>query len=177
MILLLLLACHPRGSESVVGDTCEPGEVREADGAGTDTGVVADCVSCHADIGASWALGGNHALLFDCRDCHTLSADEGAGHASKPDCAACHSEQAHPPGETCVTCHDPHGTLNLYLVRDDLGAFTEATGSGLAPGDGTGVCEGCHTSTTYYNAAGDGPAHETGWCATCHDHQAGMQGP
>lgn len=173
MILLLTLACHPQAADTVAVDTCEPGEVTQADGAGTDTALSADCTSCHADIGGAWSLGGNHAMIFDCSDCHTLSASSGSDHATRPPCADCHSEQPHPAGADCVTCHDPHGTGNLYLIRDDLGVLTEGTGVGLAPGDGTGVCEGCHTGTVYYNADGDGLDHTTDWCATCHDHQGG----
>lgn len=146
---------------------------------GSDQALVAGCVSCHQEIGESWKREFSHSQLFDCSQCHqALTAMAGTRHMSSRECSDCHSQTLH-LSQPCLVCHDPHGTANVFLVRERLFqgpvSLTAAEGvseQGLAHGDGTGVCERCHTRTKYARADGTGAPHSTRWCAECHSHQA-----
>jgi len=157
------------------------------DGIGTDPAANAVCAGCHSDIGQRWEQVSSHSLLLDCRACHEARGSSGPGHATTGDCATCHSAASHPAAAACSTCHDPHGTVNAFLVRDRLdladGTVVDIrlaapegdTADGLThasvPGAaGTGICEVCHDTTRYYPRSGTGDAHATGWCITCHSH-------
>ena len=53
------------------------------------------------------------------------------------------------------------------------------TGTGPADytyqvGDGSGLCEICHTTTAHYKSDGSGTAHYTADCLSCHDHAGGI---
>jgi predicted CXXCH cytochrome family protein len=98
---------------------------------------------------------------------------------------------------TCATCHQPHKTRNIFLVKESItvdpadpatyeGTFdvdlrTVANGWGtndLADSEtpGSGVCEACHANTTVFNNAGAGPgSHDTDSCVGCHPHGDGFK--
>jgi predicted CXXCH cytochrome family protein len=151
-------------------------------GVGTDLAAEAKCLSCHVTIKDKWDHASTHALILDCTNCHVAAAASGPGHASARPCADCHSERTHPAADTgCLVCHDPHGSANAFLVKDTVAGkkvfLSRPEGrsqSGLARGDGTGVCEVCHTGTTYYDSSGTGGAHDAAWCIGCHSHQNGF---
>ena len=163
-----------------------------APGVGTDLARDAQCVTCHADVGAAWATMSSHSLLHDCVTCHAVKAASGKGHADRPACAKCHSEATHPAGADCGTCHDPHGSPNAFLVKSSITlpsggsaavTVTKPEGASIAgvaragvtgAQAGTGLCEVCHASTKFYDAAGKGATHSTKWCAECHVHAAGF---
>ena len=91
-----------------------------------------------------------------------------AATARSTNCGTCHANvHGHPAKvanrqgrrqtETCLNCHDPHGTANLHLVRDlvhwrqRLYPVSFTVEAGLAPGGlaspsdpGSGMCEVCH---------------------------------
>ena len=101
---------------------------------------------------------------------------------------ACHDgspatlvETHHTPGDlNCTDCHNVmrDQVANLSHIKTSLAAFTaNAAGTDFAPGTGAGICETCHTSTTYYNDSGAGAAHMTGVCTTCHTHDTGFTPP
>ncbi len=103
---------------------------------------------------------------------------------------------------TCATCHEPHRSKNIYLIK---GAVSASSGSfpgnsvdfrylsgtaGSAPyaqGDDTGghttssrVCQVCHSKLRYhnYNSANNtgGNGHNNAWnCTGCHSHKNGFQ--
>lgn len=187
---LALPACYDDDTTGLPNDTAPA----HGEGLGTEPGVVSVCLSCHAEIRGAWENPSSHAVLFDCNGCHDLGGT--FTHElpiSLPTCERCHSEAVHPAeSSTCTTCHDPHGTSNLFLIRPHIWLpsgesadihFTELAGAGpggLArsgvPGEaaGTGLCEVCHTGTKHYDSGGTAAPHETRWCADCHSHQGGF---
>ena len=96
-----------------------------------------------------------------------------------------------PAGKTCADCHgNGHGSSNISLIRNQIVTpnsgvrtvvLTGYTGTNsLADGDGIydGICEACHTTTTYHrnNSSGD-HAHNTATdCRSCHTHDTGYAG-
>ncbi len=157
----------------------------------------ASCAVCHADEAARLAKPSLHNIRFAgaCSSCHPQAKPEpGPGHRAIPACAECHSParvMTHvPPGMplACAQCHDPHGSDNLFLVRDVVHTTTGAdrpvhfdSTDGRADGSfasasapGAGLCEVCHTSTQFYRADGTGDAHFTTTCITCHSHATGF---
>ena len=151
----------------------------------------AACLACHEELAPRWQLASSHGQLLDCAHCHGTLGTPGPGHSDARACGDCHSNGSHPAGATCLTCHEPHGTTNAFLVRETISiegaavpvhltAPEGASADGLARAGtdggtpGTGVCEVCHATTRYYNRAGDGLAHDAGWCARCHMHQNGF---
>jgi predicted CXXCH cytochrome family protein len=149
------------------------------DGSGTNQALVARCITCHAPEGARWSNPSTHSLLFDCTECHVEVSASGPGHQTTRACSECHSVKTH-QGFDCVTCHDVHGSPNLFLVQEQvLGAsvsLTSPTGlGGLVDGTGKGPCETCHTSTAHYRRDASGAAHSGAWCITCHSHGDGFR--
>ncbi|UCH80676.1 MAG: cytochrome c3 family protein, partial [Nitrospiraceae bacterium] len=86
---------------------------------------------------------------------------------------------AHQPplADNCTDCHNPmrDQTPNIKHVKTGLASFTGNTvWTNFVDGAGNGVCETCHTATTYYNNTGSGLPHETAVCTTCHEHVNGF---
>ncbi|PLX12484.1 MAG: hypothetical protein C0597_13220, partial [Marinilabiliales bacterium] len=104
-------------------------------------------------------------------------------------CLDCHAYSSH-QGQTCITCHQVHNTnkSNIYMIRDVIATpssgdktviFTSETGvNSFADGDGTydGVCEVCHTSTSFHTNIDDGDTHKDGLnCTDCHTHGSNFE--
>lgn len=196
--LTCVAACSGNGAadagtpDAATGFPTDAGPV----GVGPDPAVVAQCSACHAEVGTLWTQVSSHSLLLDCTTCHSVTSPAGgAGHADRPTCERCHSEVTHAGAGACLTCHQPHGSSNTWLVRETVvgpdGAMHSihlsrpegATLDGLVRAGvdggtpGTGLCEVCHTTTGHYRHDGQGTAHHTAWCGTCHDHQQGLASP
>ena len=162
--------------------------------------VYGQCVFCHSDIAAPMlAFGGHGSLRVKCQRCHDdlTPGRVGPDHASVPACANCHTKQethmdpAAGTPQQCLVCHTPHGSPNIYLVNPDVTTPSETTvpidftnllgkadGSFASASDpGTGLCEVCHSTTRYYNSAGDGAPHLTNTCTVCHTHAAAFAPP
>lgn len=151
------------------------------------------CVVCHTAEAQRFTLPSAHSQRFACVGCHdALAPQPGPGHRAIPACTTCHSQATHAPngaGFPCTTCHNPHGTTNADLVLEaiktpageahtivftsDAGRADGSFASASAPG--TGVCEICHASTTFYRADGTGLPHFTGNCLSCHPHAQGFE--
>ena len=127
----------------------------------------------------------------ECTSCHDVhnsaSSDGNLLRATNNDnlCTSCHTYGQHNL-MGCTKCHDNHNTdkTNIYMIRSTIATpnsgnkavvFTAETGANsFADGNATynGVCEVCHTTTTYHrnSAAGD-HTHNVGVkCVTCHPH-------
>ena len=163
--------------------------------------VYGQCAFCHVDTATHLVLTGGHGgFKVNCEQCHSQDLTPGRvgpDHRSIPACADCHTKQmthmdpAAGTPQQCLVCHTPHGSPNIYLVNDEITVpdgnvvpidFTnvkgKADGSFASASDpGTGVCEVCHTSTFYYNSAGDGAPHFTNSCVVCHKHDAAFAPP
>jgi len=110
-------------------------------------------------------------------------------------CAECHPEQIrHTPAgvwqPNCLECHHAHEptTRNNSLIRgsvynetldvDKTVVLTARTGPDGFAGAGVtidGICQVCHTATTYHRYDGTGaPHHQGADCLSCHPHEAGF---
>jgi len=116
-----------------------------------------------------------------------------------PFCTACHAPPDHPTihdigaawEPVCTECHEIHDptNVNLTLVSDLVYnqtldqdfpvVLTERTGPngfGDAGAQNDGICQVCHTSTTYHLYDGSGAGHYSGAdCITCHPHDSGFR--
>lgn len=188
-LLLFLAACGHDGARQYGG------------GAPPLEAVYGQCVFCHAAVAAPMlAFGGHGSLQVKCQSCHNQDLTPGRvgpDHRSTPVCAQCHTRQethmdpAAGTPQQCLVCHTPHGSPNIFLVNQDVTTpsattvpidFTNLLGradgsfaSASAPG--TGLCEVCHSTTRYYDSAGDGAPHLTNVCTVCHTHAASFAPP
>jgi len=134
-----------------------------------------NCFECHLDKRGSFELPHHHPVAegrVSCGDCHEPhkgSATKGGGTALVSDiatCGKCHTAQRGPfvfeheaMREGCITCHDPHGSVNEKLLKARNQSlclkchFQQQTGTGLYIGSvehsrflRTGTCwtAGCH---------------------------------
>jgi len=134
-----------------------------------------------------------------CHNQHNNSAGSPYLRVSNRDgamCKQCHVDYiGHTPHgswqPTCAECHDMHNpdSSNLALVstsvfNQTLGldkpvVFTARTGPNSFddgnPAANDGICQVCHTATTYHLNNGAGIPHNNGdTCTSCHPHQAGF---
>ena len=104
-----------------------------------------------------------------------------------------HDGAANNGGQFCWDCHDAHGDGNKFMIHDAVaktsnvttGAptltvateFTESlTGADYTKATANGICQVCHTSTTYYSPTANGHHTEEGVaskCTICHAHSDG----
>ncbi|MFQ5491729.1 MAG: hypothetical protein ACE5GE_13505, partial [Phycisphaerae bacterium] len=187
------IACHssPQGSRPAVIN---------ADGTGghhlgTGPLVDADCAGCHdtsqhqQGVVRLWTNPANPSVAF---------AASGDPDQLSPFCGTCHGGLTSPTTHTtgaswepaCMECHvlhDPSNTnwslvsesiMNQTLGQQQPVVFTARTGAnsfsdGIGADDG--VCQVCHTSTTYHLYDGGGASHNPGAdCTACHSHDSGF---
>ncbi len=164
------------------------------------------CAFCHQERAVKMTVTGGHGSLdVKCGLCHEdlTPGYVGPGHRRILACAACHpaqmthpqtvppaEERECPEGRECAGCHTPHGSANLFVVREEVLTpdcdkrtveFTNergrADGSFASETDpGSGICEVCHTETNFYRSDGSGAPHFTSSCIAqfCHAHEAGF---
>lgn len=123
-------------------------------------------------------------------------------------CIDCHNLQTHNSQATsttygnwandCATCHTPHATRNIFLVREQIetpnsgtrtvdfrtsnGVAANGHATPQANGNGVNVCEVCHTRTKNSDstprarnaAPTDWTKHYTSACTGCHAHTKGF---
>jgi hypothetical protein len=170
LVLIALAACGGPKPQAQLGDPST----------GANQWVAEQCLGCHEAVAAQWMNPSSHRLLLDCSACHAAvpGAPDGPDHQTTVSCKTCHAARSH-RSFGCVTCHDVHGSPNLFDVKPVLYGkavhLTKAEGAtpdGLAH-QGQGVCETCHERTKYYSADG-GLAHDATYCVECHTHFEGF---
>ena len=76
----------------------------------------------------------------------------------------------------CLTCHDPHGTTNLSMIRTTINgvavSYTDSVTGLVNPSTNQGLCQVCHTQTAHYRAGVAESGHPTSGCLDCHRHNA-----
>ena len=174
-------SCHT-GALSVIGVKTAPDKSSAATTGHGKSGIVQACTDCHNNNSQHIGVAGGTKRLFDIYS----STTSGRG------CNTCHSNssivttasmknmkvhQISGPGSTCADCHDPHGTTNNMMVNTRINNTTVSfTGNTtFANSSQTGVCQTCHTNTTYFTKPGvtpSGGAHvaSTTNCLDCHLH-------
>lgn len=155
------------------------------------------CSFCHratVDRALQWSHG---SLAVECEQCHAQGEvpEFGKGHRTVTACIDCHGtlRKTHQDSAVgtpyeCGNCHDPHGSRNLFLVREliltPLGELRPVRLENLRGRDdagftsvsqpGSGLCEVCHTNTRFFRADGSGESHFGFPCFTCHPHALGF---
>jgi len=180
------LATHARlnveGARMEVGcEACHgPGSVHVDSGGGFHTIVNPKrsptvCFQCHLDMRGRFSLPHHHALSggeLSCSDCHDShkgpAIRQGAATLAggNDNCLKCHAAQRGPFAfehealrEGCVTCHDPHGSVNAKLL-------TERNAN---------LCLKCHVDVRSRDVTIGGLPHQflmtrgTCWTAGCHE--------
>jgi DmsE family decaheme c-type cytochrome len=94
------------------------------------------CLTCHREVGADFRKPFHHRVLeggMSCLECHSAHNRNNTAEARQSDeglsglCARCHADKRGPfvfehlgltrSEEGCVTCHNPHGSVNNRLLQ------------------------------------------------------------
>ncbi|MBN2563579.1 MAG: hypothetical protein JXQ75_21885 [Phycisphaerae bacterium] len=144
-----------------------------------------ECTTCHAphfaDSGGANDGEGDGMLLRGandekfCQTCHTEHAIHSVGGPWQPTCKECHD--THDPDNENLSLV-ASSVYNKTLDEDKPVVFTARTGPdgfGDAGPVDDGICQVCHTATTYHLYDGSGAGHYNGQdCTACHTHADGF---
>jgi len=76
----------------------------------------------------------------------------------------------------CATCHDPHGTSNLSMIRTVINgtaiSYTDSISGLVNLSTNQGLCQVCHTQTAHYRAGVTESNHPVSGCLDCHRHNS-----
>jgi hypothetical protein len=154
-----------------------------------------NCELCHDPNGAGHTDGipGDSRMAFNndtsavCLDCHDLDTATGIFEITAEKRVTKHSTHVtnnYDYNHECVECHNPHGNLNIKMVRDSidggLGAgyiqVSYKVGNDLDPtiSPDDGVCDVCHAVNEAPHPNTTHPGHHNQLspivCTTCHKH-------
>jgi predicted CxxxxCH...CXXCH cytochrome family protein len=147
------------------------------------------CISCHDATTAhiSGVLGDAVRLPSNqpndntqCATCHNAGVTKTI--ARFQNMSTHFTTKGGPQNALCKTCHDPHGTRNIFMLRTTLQGvngvgrvhltITDPV-NGFVNSTGTGLCQVCHSLTNHYRAGvPEGNNHHTSGCLNCHGHNA-----
>ena len=177
-------SCHVGTTRSIISGVTAPDESLSATAGHTQstfTGALT-CNSCHnpnaAHIGNTTHIP-RLSLTNDntqCASCHNAGKT-----IAQFQNMSTHFTARGVENELCKTCHSPHGTTNLHMVKTQLkGAwlnatavtitYTDSVNGFINPVNNRGLCQVCHTKTKYYLAGQVESSHPTSDCLTCHRH-------
>ncbi|MFN8643058.1 MAG: cytochrome c3 family protein [Candidatus Binatia bacterium] len=162
--------------------------------------VYGQCAFCHDGVAEPmYATGGHGGFTVSCETCHNENLTPGRvgpDHRNVPVCVDCHTaEMTHmdPAAGTpqeCLQCHTPHGSPNLYLINEAIGAArttvpidffaSSATvdgGFASASDPGTGLCEVCHDDVSLQQHRHRRAAPHHHLHRRCHLHSAAFAPP
>ncbi len=151
------------------------------------------CESCHSLHGFGLILRDSEQETL-CKTCHNPS-----GQAPDMSDVALHSVLSDTVIVDCGSCHDPHSpsesynshtdttTTNLSLIRDDTATYwpdalepsvfhTDPDDFAYTTTPFNGICQTCHTATSYHTNTGDNTGHGSADCVSCHPHGDGFAG-
>ncbi|MCB1037903.1 MAG: cytochrome c3 family protein, partial [Acidobacteria bacterium] len=154
-----------------------------------------NCADCHGDLVENKTLIHGPAAE-DCTTCHEMTLEEGGTRASlieaePPLCLVCHDELTSaveaelkwphfPVTDSCLGCHDPHGTVEAHLLKAPLQSLCgecHDLEDLAAPNGGqlTAVtdCVKCHqphggVHPSMLRSKNRHPPFEEGSCVSCH---------
>ncbi len=135
------------------------------------------CATCHNqhnnDAGAPFLRVPAEVI---CQDCHTEHVSHTPSGPWQPTCRDCHA--AHDADDNNLSLIGSP-VRNQTLGMDKPVVLTARTGPNSFadgdPGEIDGLCEVCHTATTYHKHDGSGVPHNGGQdCIMCHPHEAGF---
>jgi hypothetical protein len=184
--------------------TCHPGTTPT-----WTSSVRIDCTSCHAasasvinGVAAPYKANfgstghGKTSANLQCTACHDANSNHITGSLTTNKrligandntlCASCHNPATPGTATThktldCRTCHDPHGTTNLAMIRTTITGnsttitYTDAVNGFIDTVTNNGLCQGCHTLTNHYKAGVAETNHYTSGCLSCHPHATGFK--
>ncbi len=131
------------------------------------------CLSCHEEMQSPFLRRSSHPVMgqtITCLNCHSFVKRKDAAQAFEFErvCQDCHPQQSGPfpyeheaantyavEGNGCITCHDPHGSENDKLLKQDSET----------------LCQSCHvTPAGHMNLpALHGPIRDIENCVACHN--------
>jgi DmsE family decaheme c-type cytochrome len=161
-------SCHGPGSTHV-DDPSKPESIRRF-ASMKPRDVSATCLTCHSRAGQTqWKGAAHDARNLSCTTCHSVHRPKSDKSQLKAvniveTCVACHTVEVakqqrvpHMPlreGKMeCTSCHNPHGTTNVRMLR---------TGNWINE-----TCTGCHAEKRGPYLWDHAPVREA--CSTCHD--------
>jgi predicted CxxxxCH...CXXCH cytochrome family protein len=181
-------SCHTttNGPLSVIGGVTAADKTLAASTGHGKAGIGQSCAACHDDSSNHLGVAGGTNRL--------IAALTGA---TNVECVYCHNDSNKVPNadkritqghdgfaNTCAACHDAHGTSNSMMVMANMStAVGKSSGISYSgtdtfiTADGKGICQVCHTKTTYFKrgVAVDAKSHQQvgSNCLKCHPHNPG----
>jgi len=191
-----LLQAKGKNAENAGCESCHgPGSLHVSSGGGAHTIInprkdPETCFQCHLEVRSKFSLPNHHPVLegrISCADCHNPhkgSIMKGGGSTNlmgKNDiCFQCHILQKGPfvfeheaVREGCVTCHDPHGSVNekLLVARNQMLCLKCHFQQQMVPGQVYTPGQLMIGNNNHHSNVASG----TCWSASCHEAVHGSQ--
>ncbi len=184
------IGCHNSVQPSIINDERAPGVdlywTKNGHGKGADQGRDLDCRACHNPDAPHLNLKTPDMRLWTdapalCARCHADPARAGLDVSTHGNQGYSNATQK-PFSEQCVNCHNPHGSPNLFAIKEVVNGnrvyFLSLTGENsfdTPNNDNTrDICATCHTTTAHNRVPSNqatNPHYEGQNCTTCHKHE------
>ena len=179
-VRLSCTACHAAAPSTLPDGVAAPYQANFAVQGHGKYPASSQCTNCHDPNSShiSGSLGSYKRLTLPddnnlCASCHNDSKVVGAGFLNmSTHFLAKGGSQA----MACSTCHDPHGTTNLSMIRTAINgttiSYTDSIAGLVNLSTNQGLCQVCHTQTAHYRAGVPESGHPASGCLGCHRHNA-----